>query len=198
MTLGGRAYERQTMMQKRPPQYCYKKPIHSERTNINTISVEGYRVVFLTGLRNLNTPDANYIQGIILEPEFGRYTRQMIELERISRKDPVTMSNVYETIYCFGLEELKVPANTYYKGGNKNGTGPSMTHSLTQCQTTITCLKRKRQLKSSAITSKRTTPQPTKGETATIFVWNRICDQTWNPRFCTRNGIRQIRAPTLE
>ena len=119
----GREYnERQLlMMQKRPPQYCYKKPIHSERTNITT-SIRGYLLKvyhhdFNTGFfTELGYPQyfANYIQGIILEPEFGRYTRQMIEalneLHGIQpiRKDPVeAMSNVYETIYYFGLEELK-------------------------------------------------------------------------------------------
>jgi hypothetical protein len=119
----GREYnERQLlMMQEQPPQYCCKKPMHRERSNITT-SIRGYLLKvyhhdFSTGfMTELGWPQyfANYIQGIILEPEFGRYTRQMIEalneLHGIQpiRKDPVeAMSNVYETISDFELEELK-------------------------------------------------------------------------------------------
>lgn len=101
--------------------YLYKKPMHSEHSNITT-SIRGYLLKvnyndFYTGfMTELGYPQyfANHIQGIILEPEFGRYTRQMIEalneLHGIQpiRKDPVeAMSNVYETISDFGLEELQ-------------------------------------------------------------------------------------------
>ena len=103
--------------------YLYKKPMHSERSNITT-SIRGYLLKvdpydFRTGpMSELGYPQymcQHYGRnGIILEPEFGQYTRQMIEalneLHGIKpiRKDPVeAMSNVYETIFDFGLEELQ-------------------------------------------------------------------------------------------
>lgn len=121
----GKEYnERQLlMMRKRYSQYCYKKPMHSERSNITT-SIRGYLLKvdsydFNTGfMSELGYPQymcQHYGRdGIILEPEFGPRTRQMIEalneLHGIQpiRKDSVeAMSNVYETISDFGLEELQ-------------------------------------------------------------------------------------------
>ena len=110
----------QSVMKRDP--YLYKKPMHSERTNITTSS-RGYLLKvdsydFNTGfMSELGYPQymcQHYGRdGIILEPEFGPYTRQMIEalneLHGIQpiRKDPVeAMSNVYDTIFDLGLEEL--------------------------------------------------------------------------------------------
>lgn len=120
----GKKYnERQLlMMQEKYLHFCYKKPMHSERTNITT-SIKGYLLKvdsydFNTGfMTELGKPQymcQHYGRyGIILEPEFGPYTRQMIEalnelhgIKPIRKNPEEAMSNVYETIFDFGLEEL--------------------------------------------------------------------------------------------